>query len=180
MAEARSKAFKRVVISPTGDPIRAARVVGLLRNAGIEVQRTTAPFTSAVAHDYMGGAAVRRTFPAGSWVIDMAQPEARLATALLEPRAIIDSAFVRKQLDRYERNRRRGEEATREFYEFYDITAWSLPYTFGARCGVDRGSRGNPGPRASISWRERLARSVVEDARATCSPVARRGAHGWP
>jgi hypothetical protein len=131
MAEVRSKAFKRVVISPTGDPIRAARVVLLLRNAGIEVQRTTAPFTSAVAHDYMGGAAARRTFPAGSWVIDMAQPEARLATALLEPRAIIDSAFVRKQLDRYERNRRRGEEATREFYEFYDITAWSLPYTFG-------------------------------------------------
>ena len=131
MAEARSKPFKRVVIAPTGDPLRAAHVARLLRNAGIEVQRTTAPFTSAVAHDYMGGASGRRTFPAGSWVIDLAQPEARLATALLEPRAILDSAFVRKQLDRYERNRRRGEEATRESYEFYDITAWSLPYTFG-------------------------------------------------
>ena len=44
---------------------------------------------------------------------------------------MFDSVFVRRQLDRFERNRRRGEEATREGYEFYDITAWSLPYTFG-------------------------------------------------
>lgn len=131
MSEARTRAFKRVVISPTGDPDRALRVVTLLRQAGVEVQRATASFTSAVAHEYMGGAVARRTFPTGSWVIDLAQPEARLATALLEPRAMLDSAFVRRQLDRFERNRRRGEEATREGYEFYDITAWSLPYTFG-------------------------------------------------
>ena len=64
-------------------------------------------------------------------MIDLAQPEARLATVLLEPRALLDSVFVRKQLDRFERNRRRGEESTREGYEFYDITAWSLPHTFG-------------------------------------------------
>lgn len=131
MAESRTRAFKRVVISPTGDPDRALRVVTLLRAAGVEVQRTTAAFTSAVAHDYMGGGAARRSFDAGSWVIDLAQPEARLATVLLEPRAMLDSAFIRKQLDRFERNRRRGEESTREGYEFYDITAWSLPYTFG-------------------------------------------------
>jgi hypothetical protein len=131
MAEARTRAFKRVVIAPSGDPDRAHRVVTLLRSAGVLVQRATASFTSAVAHDYMGGAPARRTFPAGSWVIDLAQPEARLATALLEPRSMLDSAFVRRQLDRFERNRRRGEAATREGYEFYDITAWSLPYTFG-------------------------------------------------
>src|SRR5207244_12359079 len=27
-------------------------------------------------------------------------------------------------------NRRRGESADREDYDFYDITAWSLPFTF--------------------------------------------------
>lgn len=131
MAEARTRPFRRVVLLPGGDPDRALRVVTLLRNAGVEVQRATAPFASAAAHDYMGGPAARRTFPAGSWVVDIAQPEARLAVALLEPRAMLDSAFVRRQLDRFERNRRRGEESTREDYEFYDITAWSLPYTFG-------------------------------------------------
>ncbi|HKP28277.1 MAG TPA: hypothetical protein VJU15_02700, partial [Gemmatimonadales bacterium] len=131
MSEARTRSFKRVVIAPTGDPDRALRVVTLLRNAGIEVQRTSTAFTSATAHDYMAATTGRRTFPPGSWVIDLAQPEARLATALLEPRAMLDSMFIRKQLDRFERNRRRGEEATREFYEFYDITAWSLLYTFG-------------------------------------------------
>ena len=131
MAEVRSRPFKRVVIPPTNDPARAHRLVELLLRSGVEVRRTSTAYTAAAAHDYLGGAPARRSFPAGSFVIDLAQPEARLATALLEPRAILDSGFVRKQIDRFERNRRRGEESTREFYEFYDITAWSLPLAFG-------------------------------------------------
>jgi hypothetical protein len=131
MTEARGRPFKRVVISPANDPARAHRLVDMLARSGVEVRRTTAPYTAAAAHDYLGGAPARKSFPAGSFVVDLAQPEARLATVLLEPRAILDSAFVRKQLDRFERNRRRGEESTREFYEFYDITAWSLPLTLG-------------------------------------------------
>ncbi len=130
MAEARTRAMKRVVMIPA-DPARGAKVVELLTRAGVEVQRTTAPFTSAAAHDYMGGPAGRRTFPAGSLVVDLAQPAARLATVLLEPRAVLDSAFARRQVDRFERNRRRGEASSREGYEFYDITAWALPFTLG-------------------------------------------------
>jgi hypothetical protein len=131
IAEARGRAMKRVVIAPTGDPSRALQVARLLARGEVEVVRTTAPFTAAMAHDYLGGAAGRRTFPAGSYVIDLAQPQARLATTMLEPRAVLDSAFARRQLDRFERNRRRGEEASSEGYEFYDITAWSMPYSFG-------------------------------------------------
>jgi hypothetical protein len=131
MNEARTRAMKRVVISPTGDPARALRVAQLLARSEVEVFRTTAPYTALAAHDYMGGAAGRRTFPAGSYVVDLAQPQARVATTMLEPRAVIDSAFTRRQLDKFERNRRRGEEASGEGYDFYDITAWSLPYTFG-------------------------------------------------
>ncbi|NOT06922.1 MAG: hypothetical protein HOP28_01825, partial [Gemmatimonadales bacterium] len=131
MTEARTKAMKRVVIAPTDDPARALKVAELLARGEVEVTRTNAPFTSASAHDYLGGAAVRRTFPAGSYVIDLAQPQSRLATTMLEPRAAFDSTFLRKQFDKFERNRRRGEEAQTEGYDFYDITAWSLPYTFG-------------------------------------------------
>jgi len=131
MREAAARPFKRVVVTAANDPARAERVVQLLRWSGVEVGRTTAPFTSAAAHDYLGGAPTRRSFPAGSYIIDLAQPEARLATTMLEPRSMLDSAFVRKQLDRFERNRRRGEASSREGYEFYDITAWSLPLTFG-------------------------------------------------
>ena len=63
--------------------------------------------------------------------MDIAQPAGRLARALLEPQATLDSAFARRQIDRWERNRRRGENAPREGYEFYDVTAWSLPLVHG-------------------------------------------------
>lgn len=131
MNDARARAMKRVVISPTGDPARALKVAQLLVRSEVEVFRTTSPYAAVAAHDYMGGPVGRRTFPAGSYVIDLAQPQARVATTMLEPRAVIDSAFTRRQLDKFERNRRRGEEASGEGYDFYDITAWSMPYTFG-------------------------------------------------
>jgi hypothetical protein len=131
MSEARSRPFRRVVLAPNRDPGLALAVARILTRGGVEVTRTTAPFTSASARGYLGGAAGRRSFPAGSYVIDLDQPRARLATALLEPRAVVDSAFARRQLDRFERNRRRGEAGSTEGYEFYDITAWALPFSFG-------------------------------------------------
>jgi hypothetical protein len=131
MNEARTRAMKRVVILPTGDPARALKVAQLLARSDVEVFRTTAPHTALAVHDYMGGSVGRRIFPVGSYLIDLAQPQARVATTMLEPRAVIDSAFTRRQLDKFERNRRRGEEASGEGYDFYDITAWSMPYTFG-------------------------------------------------
>ncbi|MGE3527413.1 MAG: M14 family metallopeptidase, partial [Gemmatimonadales bacterium] len=131
MVEARARLMKRVVLLEAPDPGRARSLAGLLARAGIEVTRATAPFGSSAATSYLGGGPDRRTFPAGSYVIDLVQPEARLATAILEPRALVDSAFVRTQLVRFQRNQRRGEDAEREGYEFYDVTAWSLPLTFG-------------------------------------------------
>jgi hypothetical protein len=131
MADARGRAMKRVVFSPEPDPARALWLVRLLTRQGIDVIRTTAPMTSLHASSYLGGPASRRTFPVGSYVVDLAQPEARLATAILEPRASMDSTFVKAQLAKFERNRIRGEEADHEGYEFYDITAWTLPLTLG-------------------------------------------------
>lgn len=132
MAQARTQAMKRVVVAPTGDPARLERFLDLMVRQRIEVSRTTAAFTANAAHDYLSPApAARRTFPPGSYVVDLAQPQARLATAILEPRPALDSAFVRRQLDMFERNRRRGDGGSREGYEFYDITAWALPQTLG-------------------------------------------------
>jgi hypothetical protein len=131
MADARTRPFKRVVLALGNDPGRALALGKLLVRQGIEVTRATAPLTSLAAHDYLGHGAAKRTFPAGSLVIDLAQPQARLAAALLEPQARLDSSFAARQLERFGRNRRRGEEAPREGYEFYDITAWSLPLTYG-------------------------------------------------
>ena len=53
-------------------PIAVAELVRILRTAGVEVRRATAPFT-----------AEGRSFPAGSYVIDMHQPYAAFAQAVL-------------------------------------------------------------------------------------------------
>jgi hypothetical protein len=130
MDEAAADPMKRIVLVPGSDPRAAAHVVGLLLRNGIEVSRLAQPAASAAAHAYMGGPAGRRTFPAGSYVIDLAQPQRRLAKALLEPNAVLEQPFVHDQVERFQRNRRRGEDAEKEDYGFYDVTAWSLPYTF--------------------------------------------------
>jgi hypothetical protein len=123
--------LQRVVFTPGQDPERTLRVARLLARQDIDVIRTTQPFTSSMAHDYLTGAMGRRTFPAGSYVTDVAQPQARLIRAILEPDTPVDSAFARKQLEKLERNRRRGEGSSREGFEFYDVTAWSLPFSHG-------------------------------------------------
>jgi hypothetical protein len=51
--------------------------------------------------------------------------------ALLAPNAELDPEFVDRQLARRDLNARRGAKAVKEGYEFYDITAWSLPLSFG-------------------------------------------------
>ncbi len=130
MAEARKRSLRRVLVSGT-DQVRLAWLVQRLTNEEIEVSRLTQPWSTPRATSYFGGGPARRTFPAGTYVVDLAQPQARLATAILEPRAAFDSGFVRRQLGAYQRNQRRGEESDREGYEFYDVTGWSLPFTLG-------------------------------------------------
>ncbi len=128
--EAASDRMKRVVLVPGSDARMAAHVVGLLLHHGIEVSRLTQSAASTLAHSYMGGAAGRRSFPAGSYVVDLHQPQRRLAKALLEPNAVLERSFVEDQVSRFRRNRRRGEDADKEDYAFYDVTAWSLPYAY--------------------------------------------------
>ena len=128
--EARTDRMKRVVLASGGDASMLAHVVGLLLRNGIEVTRLKQAATSSVAHAYWGGPVARQTFPAGSYVVDLGQPQRRLAKALLEPGAAFDRGFVEQQIQKFQRNRRRGESADREDYDFYDITAWSLPFTF--------------------------------------------------
>jgi hypothetical protein len=68
------------------------------------------------------------------FAVDLAQPQGRLAKALLEPDAQLDSAFIRDELER-----RRTAQPNR----FYDITAWSLPMTFGVRAWTSRTAPSN-------------------------------------
>ncbi|MEP7325636.1 MAG: M14 family zinc carboxypeptidase [Gemmatimonadota bacterium] len=131
LAVARTGAMRRVIFSAAPDPSRALWLAHLLVRQHVDVTRTTAPLSILRGNSYLGGTSGRRTFPAGSYVVDLAQPEGRLATAVLEPRATMDSGFVRAEIAKFERNRIRGEESSSEGYDFYDITAWALPLTLG-------------------------------------------------
>lgn len=130
MAEAQKRPLRRVLFSGS-DATRVSWLLRRLTGEEIEVSRLTQPWTTLRASSYYGGAAARRTFPAGTYVVDLNQPQARLATTMLEPRAAFDSGFVRAQVGAYQRNQRRGEDSEREGYEFYDVTGWSLPLTQG-------------------------------------------------
>jgi len=129
VAEGRSGRMKRVVLVPGSDPGRAAELASTLVRAGIEVRRADAPFSSARAHAYADDAVAQRRFEVGAYVIELAQPQGRMAKAFLEPVTRLDSVFAREQVERYRRNLLRASAS--EFYEFYDVTAWSLPVAFG-------------------------------------------------
>ncbi len=132
--EARSATMKRVVILPDQDQTNAARLAANLLRQDIEVTRITEPYETRAAHNFMAGpngTAERRTFQPGAVIVNLDQPQGRLAKALLEPSAELDEEFVQKQLDKFARNERRGNSSASDRYEFYDVTAWSMPYTMG-------------------------------------------------
>jgi hypothetical protein len=132
--EGRRERMKRIVLLPGRDPSKTSELVEILLQAGIEVSVANKPFRSKSAHGYLAsvpGSGSSRDFPAGSYVVDLAQPQKRLAKALLEPNTEQDAGFQREQLARFARNERRGRSASKEEYGFYDITSWSLPFAFG-------------------------------------------------
>ncbi|HET9274730.1 MAG TPA: M14 family zinc carboxypeptidase, partial [Gemmatimonadales bacterium] len=102
---------------------RADSLVQLLTANGITVQRLGAA-AAASAMEYGTESARPARLAAGTYVVDLAQPQGRLARALLEPDAELDSTFIREELER-----RRTAQPDR----FYDLTAWSLPHAFRVR-----------------------------------------------
>ncbi|MGQ0814452.1 MAG: M14 family zinc carboxypeptidase [Gemmatimonadota bacterium] len=101
---------------------RADSLATLLRGNGIVLQRTrtAASLRDAAPFETASGTQI----PAGSWIVDFAQPNGVLARALLEPNAELDSVFIREELESRE---------TGQGNRFYDVTAWSMPYTFGVK-----------------------------------------------
>ena len=131
MDEAKGEKMKRVILLPGRDPARAAALVRNLVREGIEVQVAREGFRSSAAYPYIGGKSAAKEFPAGAYVIDLNQPQKRLAKAHLEPNPDLDAGFIRNEIERRERNERRGRNVQKESYEFYDTTAWSLPMALG-------------------------------------------------
>ncbi|MCS6953368.1 MAG: M14 family zinc carboxypeptidase [Bryobacterales bacterium] len=106
-----AREFPREYLLPRrGDVSAVDKLATLLVEQGVEVRRATAPFRNAGAE-----------YPAGSYVISLAQPTKRLIRTLLDPHVPMDEAFIKEQ----ERRRKK-----RLPDEVYDVTAWSLPAMF--------------------------------------------------
>jgi hypothetical protein len=127
-----ARGARRYILAPEGDPGHVAALVNLLVRGGVEVQRTTEAVRLGGLRDRTGASVGARSFPAGSFVIDAAQPRNRLIRVLLEPSAPVPEAFLREARGRVERD---------ENPRFYDITAWSLPLLFdvGGYSSTDAG-----------------------------------------
>jgi hypothetical protein len=123
--EGRNETIKEYIISPGSDPNRAARLAATLMLSGIEVRRATAAFNNPKTRDYDGGNLQSRDFPAGSFIVSMAQPAKRLLKTLMDKHTEQDRVFLDEQ---------RARNRKRQFEEFYDVTAWSLPLIFDVPC----------------------------------------------
>lgn len=110
---------------------RADSLVARLEANGIEVGVLESEVSVGGAREYGATRAATVSLPRGSYAVDLAQPQGRLARALLEPDARLDSSFIHEELEA-----RRSGRPNR----FYDVTAWSLPYTFRVRAWTAPGT----------------------------------------
>jgi hypothetical protein len=133
-----SKGVRRYLIDGSRNVGLAREVAELAMRNGIEVQILDRETRLDGVRDRTGRSVGARTFPAGSYVIEAAQPHNRLIRVLFEPEAAVPEEFLREARARVER----GEDP-----RFYDITAWSLPLLFdvdGFSTGDGRGLSASP------------------------------------
>jgi hypothetical protein len=97
-------AFRAVYIVPGRDPYRATHVVETLMKQGVEVKQASTPIEAEDLTSYWGEKSAKKRLPAGTYVVDMAQPAGFLARALLQ----------------------RDIEHSENLF-FYDVSGWALP-----------------------------------------------------
>jgi hypothetical protein len=115
------RAAMRYIVVARDHQGRADSLAAMLLGNAIEVHRLGSAAEVRAATDHLTGSRGPARFAAGDYVIDLAQPQGRLAKALLEPDAQLDSSFIAAELE----SRRTGQDN-----RFYDVTAWSLPFLF--------------------------------------------------
>ncbi|MEM6731824.1 MAG: M14 family zinc carboxypeptidase, partial [Myxococcota bacterium] len=113
--------FKAYVFRGDRHPERARRLAEVLTLQGIEVLRASKPVTLNGAHDIFG-TVQKLTVPAGSYLVRLDQPNARLIRNLFDFHVPMGAKFLREQREYLELGK--GSR-------LYETTAWSLPHAYG-------------------------------------------------
>jgi len=105
-------------------PDRTAALVRLLRTEGIEVLRASSspPRVSGLRDARTGDSVEASALPETTWMVPVDQPAGALVRVLLDPHVPMDSTFFREEREYIERGK--GSR-------LYEITAWSLPLSYG-------------------------------------------------
>jgi hypothetical protein len=144
LQEGNSDTIKEFALVPGEDRGRLADLIDLLLKHRIEVYEARESFTASRAHGHLSGKVERKTFPAGTYLVPLAQPQKRLAKALLEADAQLEEAFLKETREKYAYNKTLGKKVPKERLGFYDVTAWSLPLAYGIEAyGLERPFRGS-------------------------------------
>ena len=131
MAEVDREQFKQYILPPGTDPDRVDSLIELCLRHQIEVYKTGKPISSQRSQTYLDRVSKPRKFPAGSYIIPLKQPQKRLLKTLFEPDPKLEDKFLKEVYATIERNKKLGTATPQEPLWFYDITAWSLPVTYG-------------------------------------------------
>ncbi|NOR19562.1 MAG: peptidase [Xanthomonadales bacterium] len=105
--EGKSDSIRSYIIPPQTDQAAANKMAGLLVSQGVEVGLADSSFD-----------ACGQSYPAGTFVINTAQPAKRFIRTLMDVNVPMEQDFLAEQ------ERRRAKNMPDEIY---DVTAWSLP-----------------------------------------------------
>jgi hypothetical protein len=108
--EGTKEQIKEYILVRKGDVTTVDKLAQLLVEHGVEVKRATSAFTTGA-----------RQYPAGSYVVSLAQPAKRLIRVLMDAQVSMAADFIKAEEDRRKR---------RQPSEIYDVTAWSLPLQY--------------------------------------------------
>ena len=149
--EGRSESVAAYAVRNEGDTAAVRKLAGILAEHGIEVSRATTAFT---------GCGHSSDFPAGSLIVELAQPAKRLIRTFLDADVPLGEDFLEEQ----ERRRKRNLPD-----EIYDVTGWSLPQLFNVETVTcDVVPTGNFEPAGS----DRVTPSTITGGRARVAYLA--------
>lgn len=159
---------------PPADPARFNKLIRRLQMIGAKVYIAKEGFQAKGAYNFYSRKTEDVALPAGTAIVPLNQMVGAAVMAILDPDPKLDEEFLRAERERIRRNERS---------QFYDITAWSLPLTYGigaywspAAMAVEKEpvpDGGLPAPEKNEIPRARVAYLIPPDTNANIALVGK-------